>query len=332
MGFVKNILYLISNKNMLKCFSKQTVFPSYHLVNNCDIQHIKHLYRFKNIIQFENDLDVFKKNYKKLNPENLLNDDKIPNNSYLLSFDDGLSEIYTVIFPILKQRNIKAIFFVNPDFVDNKTMLYKHKISLIICNLAEKNFQEIELKKIAKILSFNYQSNEDFKIKMKNTKFSESYKIDEALKVLNIDIKKYLQGQMPYISQVQIQEMIDAGFYFGGHTMSHPRLNELNHEEQKKEILDSINWLKSNFKINYSMFAFPFTDKNISRKLINELIEYDKNILIFGNSGLKKDIDNRIIQRFSLEIPNKNTKKQIVTENLYKYFNKLIGKYIIKRK
>ena len=40
--------------------------------------------------------------------------------------------------------------------------------------------------------------------------------------------------------------MIDDGFYFGGHTMTHPPLNQLTHEEQKKEIINSINWLKEN--------------------------------------------------------------------------------------
>ena len=243
-----------------------------------------------------------------------------------------MSEVYNIIFPILKKRNISAIFFINPDFVDNKTVLYKHKISLIICNLEEKNFPKSDLLQISNIMSFDFHGHNDFIKKIKNTKYSDNHKIDEILEVLNIDIQKYLQEQKPYITKPQIQEMLDAGFYFGGHTMSHPRLNQLNHEEQKKEILDSINWLKSNFNIDYSMFAFPFTDKNISRQLINELNEYDENILIFGNSGLKKDIDKRIIQRFSLENPNKNTEKQIVTENLYKYFNKIIGKYNIKRK
>lgn len=96
--------------------------------------------------------------------------------------------------------------------------------------------------------------------------------------------------------------------------------------------MDSVEWLKQNFLINYSFFAFPFSDKSVSKKLVHKLFEYDKNIKLFGNSGLKKDIDTRIIQRFSLENPSKNTEKQLVTENLYKYFNKLTGNYNIKRK
>ena len=211
-------------------------------------------------------------------------------------------------------------------------MLYKHKISLIICNLEENNFPENQINEITEILNFKYNSTENFIKKIKNAKFSDAHKINAVLKILNIDIQKYLLEHKPYITKIQIQEMIDAGFYFGGHTMSHPPLNQLSHEEQKSEIIDSIKWLKTNFRIEYAMFAFPFTDRNISKKLINELFEYDENLLIFGNSGLKKDIDNRIIQRFSLENPHKNTEKLIVAEHLYKYYNQLIGKYKINRK
>jgi peptidoglycan/xylan/chitin deacetylase (PgdA/CDA1 family) len=126
--------------------------------------------------------------------------------------------------------------------------------------------------------------------------------------------------------------MLEYGMFFGGHTMSHPPLSQLKHDENKTEIIDSINWVKTNFGIDYSIFAFPFTDKNISKKLFDELFEYDENILLFGNSGLKKDFDYRIIQRFSLEDPNKLIGKTIISENIYKLFNKITGQYHIKRK
>ncbi|MBC7642475.1 MAG: hypothetical protein H7174_09100, partial [Flavobacterium sp.] len=73
-----------------------------------------------------------------------------------------MSEVYNIIFPILKKRNISAIFFINPDFVDNETVLYKHKISLIICNLEEKNFPKSDLLQISNIMSFDFHGHNDF--------------------------------------------------------------------------------------------------------------------------------------------------------------------------
>lgn len=331
MGIIKDTLYKISNKQFLKFFKNQSIFPYYHIVRDNQVAHIENLYQFKNCKQFLDDINILTANYKPINPQDLLDNKNLKNN-FLLSFDDGLEEVYSVIYPILKKNNLKAIFFINPNFVDNNEGLYKHYISIIVTHLKKNNFEKSTLDEISQKLSFTYNTIEEFKQKFINIKFSEREKISEVLKLLNIDIKAHLKQYQLYINKQQIQEMINEGFYFGGHTMTHPPLNQLTHEEQKKEIINSIDWLKENFNVNYSFFAFPFSDKTISKKLLNELFEYDKNIKIFGNSGLKNDFDKRIIQRFSLENPKKQTEKQIVTENLYKYFNKLIGKYNIKRK
>jgi len=331
MGIIKECLYQISNQQYLRFFKKQSIFPYYHIVKDSKVAHIKHLYPYKNKTQFESDIDWLLKHYKPTNPEVLQLNTNIEN-TFLLSFDDGLSEIYTDIFPILKKKNITAIFFINPNFVDNKEALYKHTISLIISYLRDNNFKKEPVEIVKSALSIQSSTNEALEIQLKSTPYSGRLKINEVCRQLNIDVANYLTTEKPYVSKSQIQEMIEAGFYFGGHTMSHPPLNQLTHEDQKKEIIDSMEWLKSNFGIRYAYFAFPFSDKGVSRKLINELFEYDEKLLIFGNSGLKKDVDNRIIQRFSIENPKRVLGKVIVTEHLYKIYNRITGKYKINRK
>ncbi|GEP49660.1 hypothetical protein FNO01nite_03320 [Flavobacterium noncentrifugens] len=331
MGIIKNTLYHISNKRLLPLFKNQFLFPYYHIVRDNKVAHIENLYPYKNTIQFKNDLEVLLKNYTPINPDDLIQH-KSQKNTFLISFDDGLEEIYSVVYPILKEKGLSAIFFINPVYVDNNIGLYKHYISIIISHLKQRNFDKNLLDKISKIFYINYETTGDFISKFKNIPYSERNKINDIFHILNFDIEAYLKEQKPYVSKVQIQEMMNDGFFFGGHTMTHPPLNKLSVEEQKTEIIGSIEWLKLNFGISYSLFAFPFSDKNISRKLLNELFQYDQNILLFGNSGLKKDIDNRIIQRVSFENPTKQIQKHIVTENLYKCFNQITGKYQIKRK
>jgi len=330
MGILKNIIYRVSRKIFLKNFRNQSIFPYYHLVSDNNIPHIENLYQYKNVEQFLYDIKLLTSNYKSLNPKDLF-ENKISKNSFLLTFDDGLQEVYTVIYPILKQNNISAIFFINPNFIDNKEALYKHYISIIISNLNNYGYKNETLLTISKMLSFSYTSVKEFKNNIKNVKFSNKEKLENVLLFLNINTDNYLIENTPYLTKIQIQEMIDNGFYFGGHTMSHPPLYQLDFDEQKIEIISSIEWLKINFGINYTLFAFPFSDRDVSKKVFNSIFEYDKNARIFGNSGLKEDFDSRIIQRFSLENPNKSTEKQIVTENLYKIVNKIIGKYKIKR-
>ncbi len=329
MGIIKDSIYKIANKQFLPLFKSQTIFPYYHIVRNDKVSHIEHLYAYKNEAQFRADLDFLLQHYTPINDLDAVR--KGVPNSFLLSFDDGLEEVYSVVFPILKEKNLKAVFFLNPDFIDNHQSLYKHDISVIITHLKALNFKIEKLNGIAALLNFEFKDKADFLSKIKNIPFKDKHKIVPVLDYLNIDIKNYLSTQKPYLSKAQVQEMIDYGMFFGGHTMSHPPLNQLSHEEKKAEIINSIDWVKREFNLSYAVFAFPFSDKNISRKLLNELFEYDPAILLFGNSGLKKDIDARILQRFSLENPFKKIHKVIVTENLYKIFNKMIGKYQIKR-
>ncbi|MEW4925078.1 polysaccharide deacetylase family protein [Algibacter sp. 2305UL17-15] len=330
MGIVKDVLYTVANKNFLSKFKNQNVFPYYHLVRDDQVAHIENLYKFKNCAQFLDDIDVLTRNYKAIDPKDIL-DDNLKNNGFLLSFDDGLQEIYTVIYPVLKKKNINAIFFINPSFVDNNEGLYKHYLSIVISHLKNDGFKNNLLKEISEIFNFTYNSVSEFKSKLLSIKYTDRHKVDAVFNLLDIDVNQYLKDYTPYITKSQIQEMIDDGFYFGGHTMTHPPLIQLSYEDQKKEIIDSLDWLKHHFGIDYSLFSFPFSDRSISKKLLNELFEYDSTIRVFGNSGLKKDIDNRIIQRFSLENPDKQTERRVVTENLYKYFNRIVGKYQIKR-
>lgn len=331
MGIIKDNLYRIANKSFTPFFRKQSIYPYYHIIKDEKVAHIENLYEYKNEKQFRLDLEILLKNYKPLHPKELFVD-RNTSNHFLISFDDGLEEIHSVVYPILKEKNIKAVFFINPDFVDNTVGLYKHYISVIISHLNNETIDNDTYSQLSKILSIKYSTKQDFFKTLKETKYADRNKINEVLNFLNIDIQNYLQNKKPYVTKNQIQEMINDGFYFGGHTMSHPPLYQITFEEQKAEIIDSIDWLKTNFGINYSLFAFPFTDKSVSKRLLAALFEYDAKIVLFGNSGLKKDFDNRIVQRFSLENPKKQTEKQIVTENLYKYFNKIINKYNIKRK
>ena len=335
MGFVKNILYSVSNSRMINLVKKQSIFPYYHLVSNTKVKHIKHLYEFKSVERFEQDLDQLLKYYKPLDPKKLIHSiagGELPKNNFLLSFDDGLSEVYDVIVPILMKKKVSAIFFINPNFIDNKDSLYKHDISVILEAIKTVSYEKNIIKQVANILGIDTNvSLEQLCKTIKQTKHSNREKIKVISKLLNIDTLNYVKTYKPYLSKSNIKELIDLGFYFGGHTMSHPRLLELPLEEQRIEIINSIKWLKSNFDIDYSFFAFPFSDKGVAKNTIQSIFKYDSETIVFGNSGIKNDINKRIIHRFSLDNPFKDTKKRIITENLYKFYNMIIGKYKTRR-
>ena len=335
MGLVKNLLYSASSERMINLFTDQSIFIYYHTVSNKKLNYLNNLFTFKSEDQFKNDIELLLKYYKPLNPSYLLKNlkkNQIPKNHFLLTFDDGLREVFDVIAPVLYEKNISAIFFINPHFIDNKNIFIRHLISVIIDNLLLTKHSKEILQEVSYLLNLrdgfsNYLLINKIK-KINNDAENILLRVSD---LLNIDLDIEIKNKKPFISKDQIKKMIEMGFYFGGHTMSHPRLNTISYNDQQKEIVNSIKWLRLNFEIDYSFFSFPFTDRGVSKKLINSIFEYDSKSIVFGNSGLRKDFDKRILQRFSLEKPNHNTSKLIVSENLYKFYNKLIGKYKIIR-
>jgi poly-beta-1,6-N-acetyl-D-glucosamine N-deacetylase len=70
---------------------------------------------------------------------------KIPKKSVLLTFDDGYADNYTIVFPLLKKYNLKAVFFVNTLFIkdtaDRSEISYEHS-DTVNTNLIQKYFNQ----------------------------------------------------------------------------------------------------------------------------------------------------------------------------------------------
>ncbi len=120
MKLSKKIYYeacsLIPISLLKKWAAPSTLLPYHHLVSDQDVLHVKHLYPYKNIRQFKKDLDLLLKYYRPVGVDEIIksvSDRKpLPQNAFLLSFDDGFKEVNDIVAPILlAQRGCPAIFF-----------------------------------------------------------------------------------------------------------------------------------------------------------------------------------------------------------------------------
>ncbi len=70
---------------------------------------------------------------------------KIPKKSVVLTFDDGYADNYTIVFPLLKKYNLKAVFFVNTlfikDMADRSALVYEHS-DTVNANLIQMYFNQ----------------------------------------------------------------------------------------------------------------------------------------------------------------------------------------------
>lgn len=313
-----------------KIVGKRTIFPFYHTISNEQLPHIKHLYKVKTEKDFIADLDFLLKNYKPINYfefiENLKNGKKTDKNTFLLSFDDGLRECYTTIAPILKKKGVPAIFFLNSDFIDNKKLFYRYKVSLIINEIGKNKNLE---KKIEKILSENNLLIDNVLKSLNKINYLNKNILDKIATEINIDFDNFLLTQKPYISTSEIKSIISEGFAIGSHSLNHPKYNLIPENEQIRQTIEDSEKICDDFNLNYQTFAFPFTDFGVKKSFFKKISP--KFEATFGTAGLKNDEIKNHFQRIPMENSNLSGEKIVKSEYFYFLMKSVLRKNRIKR-
>jgi hypothetical protein len=307
------------------------LIPYYHMISDERLSHVCHLYPYKNLSQFIGDIEFLVSRYEPISLQDLSDHvkhgRKLKNGSFLLTFDDGFSQNYSTVAPILLKKGIPAVFFLSTDFIDNRALCYKNKASIIIdylsshgeCLLHAKQelpfFRDTPLQDMPKII---------LSIKYKNRNI-----LDKLAETWGIDFDEYLIKNQPYLSSEQIRRMIEMGFCFGAHSIDHPLYAELSLEEQLTQTIGSLQFMKKNFDLSYSVFAFPHNDSSVSNKFFCIIEKYAD--LTFGTSGIKTDSAPMNVQRINFEKTLEPAKKILIRAFIKKRLYKLLGRADITR-
>lgn len=315
--------------------NQRFVVPVYHAVGDIPPDHIRHLYAIKTVRQFAADLDFLLKTYRPIglaDLENLLHRGIVPKtNTFLLTFDDGLREFHDHIAPLLLQKGIPAICFLNSDFIDNQGLFFRYKASLLIDAFERKK----QLSQSAPVIQWLRQCAPDQQ-NIQSALLSVSYQNQEVLDELatqaGVNFADYLAKQQPYLTSAQIVALKNQGFYFGAHSCDHPEYRFLSIEEQICQTKTSVERVCRRFDLPYRTFAFPFTDYGVSGAFFHSIYEQAPTVTVsFGCAGLKRDAFSQHIQRIPFETGDLNAKEILNNEYLYFLLKALAGKNKIHR-
>lgn len=334
--YIKPLFCIASNllPSAILNHSHKILLPTYHLVNDNTPLHVKHLYKPRTKREFINDLDYILKYYHPINLPDLITNiyekEPLQKNYFHLSFDDGFRECLDIIAPILKEKGIPATFFINPSFIDNKDLMHRNKISIILHDIKTNNKKK---EKITTYLEKNFEIRTDAESFLKGIKFPQRNTIEKIANHLEIDFKEYLRYHKPYLSQDQLKILASEGFSIGAHSMNHPEYFNIDFEEQIQQTKESIEFVKNLFHLPYKTFAFPFTDIEVSKKFFDEVLNGERPIadVTFGVAGIKKDYHPFHLQRIPFE-KEFSARSIIKGEYLYYYLKKPLGKNKIIRK
>lgn len=334
MAFIKSTFLNASNLLPVKWLQKVSpidlYLPYHHLVTNDDCPHISHLYSFKNESQFIKDLDYLLKYFTPLNVNDVVeyvrNDKPLSPNGFLMTFDDGFKEIRTVVAPILYQKGVPAIFFLNSSFLDNKDFFYRLKVSLLIDELLKNN-------KLKTIYARHLETSSEIKdiiTELKKINFLNKNKTDAIAQESGFSFEEYVNKNQPFLTSAQVSDLLEMGFSIGGHSKNHPYLPILSTDAQVDQILGSTNFLAQKFNLKHRLFAFPHSDSEIKQEVINALLKDGIDVL-FGIQNQKPELYNRLLHRFNAERPSVSLQKQIKAEIVHAWMLDKLGKLHVRR-
>lgn len=312
-----------------KLSGQKLIMPFYHTISDEPIPHIHNLYPIKSTKDFVKDLDFLLKHYKPISYADLqkLNrkGEQPSKPSFLLSFDDGLSEFSDVIAPILMQKGIPAICFLNSAFIDNADLFYRYKASLLI--------EEITANpKLKSQLNGIFQGDNNLSQDIKAVSYRDRAILDVIASRIDCDFGDFLNRQSPYLTSSQIEKLIAQGFHFGAHSIDHPEYQHIDYSEQLRQTKESMDSIASRFNLDYRAFSFPFTDFNISKRFFDEIYKNGTVEMSFGCSGQRKESFPKHYQRIAFEMEVLSGEQILNAELLYFILKQPFGKNRILRK
>lgn len=316
-------------------FSNKLLLPSYHVVSDYRVPHTYYLLNnHRTIKQFRSDMEFFLKYYHPIDLQDLIslikNDKLVPKNHFFLSFDDGLREIYEIAAPILLEMGIPATFFINTDFIDNKSMFYRFKASLLIDHI-KKNRHNLPISDLRDFLKSKGLNANQLEKSFMSIGFDMKNVLDEIAVLLGYDFKKYLDEVKPFLTTDQIKHLVSKGFTIGAHSINHPELGKLNYEEQLYQAIESLNRIKNIFSIDYGAFAFPFNDIGISNRFFSEMNRRGMCDIFFGTSDMRECNIKNNFERFFLEGSSISARHFTSAVYLKLLLYRAIGKETIRR-
>jgi peptidoglycan/xylan/chitin deacetylase (PgdA/CDA1 family) len=282
----------------------------YHLVSEQAGPHIRHLYSSKKPEMFEQDLSYLSENFALPGYDQLFGNvpSTLGNRAAFVTFDDGLAECSSTVGPMLAKHRVPCIFFLITDCIDNRHMMYRHKVSLCIDRILELPPSALISKQAswASIFGSAVETKQDLVQGALSFKEKDNAKIDRLCEALEVDWRAYLETSKPYMTQGQIGELLRAGFKIGAHTRRHAFLADLTAEEMESEIVGSCNEIREITGDDNVPFAFPFSGAGVGRDFLHYLRQ--KHPVLgptFDTAGVAIDAPF-VFNRITADIPSRN--------------------------
>jgi peptidoglycan/xylan/chitin deacetylase (PgdA/CDA1 family) len=220
---------------------------------------------------FKNQLNFLNKNYTIIKANELAHSlntgDSLPDNPCLLSFDDGYSDHYNYVLPILSEHNLTGAFYPSAITSKEHVVLDVNKIHYLMDHITDihtlikatteildelrKSFNDIETteslyRRYAKANRFDNKDVIFFKrlLQLGLAEHHRKYILDKLLSLF-MPISETELSKVLYMSESQLKEMVQCGMHIGSHCYDHYWLDSLSKKQQEHQIEQSLDFLEN---------------------------------------------------------------------------------------
>lgn len=199
--------------------------------------------------------------------EAIRHDHALPRNAVLLTFDDGYSDHYQNVFPILDAAGIQGCFFPPVCAVRDARVLDVNKIHFVLASI--KDLDQLLQAVYAELARLRSEGHEIAPTEDLYQQLALPHDFDPPQIIF---IKRLLQRELPqnmrteivdalfkryvtdnekafarelYVNEEQLRMMVRRGMIIGSHGSEHRWMNTLSPEEQNLEIEESLSFLGS---------------------------------------------------------------------------------------
>lgn len=258
---------------------------------------------------------------------------KLPDNSLLLTFDDGYIDNYTVAFPILEEFGLQGSFFIPGKTFTTHQLLDVNKLHYIIAS-ADINVLVEDVKKemdYYRGLEYDFPSTEELW-----NEYAKAFRYDNAETIF---AKRMLQTVLPeklrniiasnlfekyvgvteeqlayelYMTEDQIRTLKRHGMFIGLHGYDHYWLENLSEKEMKEDVNNALAALDEFIDNQSWVMSYPYGSRN---KSVCDYIKENGACVAFTSEVAVADINQMSV----LELPRLDCNDFPPKSEEYKY-------------
>ncbi len=244
------------------------------------------------VAAFREQIAFFKRDFNFVTMEDVMDaasgNAQLPENALLLTFDDGYSDHYDYVFPILKEERVQGSFFIVGKTLVSNQLLNVNRIHYLLASADERTL----LPALTKYMNdarrmggggneCNYPCTEEL-----YQKYAVANRFDNAETIF---IKRMLQTVLPepvrvhiakelfkefvgesedqlskelYLNRKQLKTMKEHGMYIGVHGYEHYWLGNLPDAQMKKDIDQALDALDEFIDKKQWVMNFPYGNYN----------------------------------------------------------------------